>query len=67
MRMKKQYVTAQDLADVLEISLSNAYVRVRELNKELDKQGYQTIPGRIPLAYAKEKFYGLDFEGDMNG
>ncbi len=60
--MRKQYVTAQDLSNVLDISISNAYVRVRELNRELEKKGYQTIPGRIPIAYAKEKFYGLELE-----
>ena len=59
--MKKQYVTAQDLSNVLDISVSNAYVRIRELNKELEMKGYQTLPGKIPIAYAREKFYGLDF------
>ncbi len=65
--MRKQYVTAQDLSHVLDISISNAYVRVRELNRELEKKGYQTLPGKIPIAYAKEKFYGIDFQEVENG
>ena len=61
-RMKKQYITAQELAQVLDISMSNAYVRIREMNDELKKQNYQIIQGRIPIAYAQQKFMGIDFE-----
>jgi len=65
--MKKTYLSAQDLSNALGISLSNAYIRIREMNNELHTAGYQIIPGKIPIAYAKEKFYGIDFEEVENG
>ena len=60
--MKKQYLTAKELAFVLENSVSNAYLRIKQMNEELQAKGYQTLPGKIPVAYAKEKFYGIDFD-----
>ena len=65
--MKKQFITAQELAPVLDISVANAYLRIKEMNEELHKAGYQVIAGKIPIAYAKEKFYGIDFEEENNG
>lgn len=65
--MRKQFITAQELAKVLGISVANAYLRIKEMNEELQKQNYQIIPGKVPLAYAKEKFYGIEFEEKRNG
>ena len=66
-QMKKTYMTAQELAPIIGVSVAGAYVRIRQMNDELKCQGYQTIPGRIPIAYVKEKFYGVDFEEAENG
>lgn len=60
--MKKTYLTAQELAPIVGISVPNAYARIKQMNDELKEKGYQTVAGKIPIAYAKEKFYGLDFE-----
>lgn len=65
--MKKQYLTATELAEILSISRSNAYVRIKKMNRELQDQGYQVIAGRIPIAYAKQKFMGVDFSPDQEG
>lgn len=66
--MKKQFINAQELADVLGISLRNAYIRLQDMNQELDEKGYDTIRGKIPIAYAKDKYYGIDFgEVENNG
>ena len=65
--MKKQFITAQELSNTLGISLRNAYIRMHEMNQELDDKGYQTIRGKIPIAYVKEKFYGVDFGEVENG
>lgn len=37
------------------------------MNAELDSMGYQTIPGKVPITFAKEKFYGIEFEEKENG
>lgn len=64
--MRKAYITAQELAPIVGISVPNAYARIKQLNDELKQKGYQTVAGKIPIAYAKEKFYGIDFEGEDN-
>ena len=35
------------------------YKLVREMNEELKKKGFLTIPGRVSRRYFEEKFYGL--------
>ncbi len=60
--MKKTYLTAQELAPIIGISVPSAYARIKQMNDELKVKGYQTVAGKIPIAYAKEKFYGIDFE-----
>ena len=59
--MKKQYITAKELAEVMEISTANAYVRIRTMNEELAKQGYITVQGKVPIAFAKTKLFGINF------
>ncbi|MBR9282012.1 hypothetical protein HBQ21_09470, partial [Staphylococcus aureus] len=42
---------------------------IRELNKELEDEGYIAIRGRIPVQLAREKFpyHGLSDESIKNG
>ena len=61
-KMKKQYITAKELAEVMEISTANAYVRIRTMNEELAKEGYITVQGKVPIAFAEKKLYGINFE-----
>lgn len=65
--MKKYYMNAEEVAKTLDISLPNAYVRIREMNNELSANGYQVIAGRVPIAYFKKKYYGLEKEVINNG
>lgn len=60
--MKKYYMNAEEVAKVLEISVANAYTRIREMNNELSAGGYQIVSGKIPIAYFKKKYYGLEEE-----
>lgn len=61
--MKKQFYNAEELAQVLGISKSTAYVHIKQMNKELSEKGYLIISGRIPIAYVHERFFGLKGEG----
>lgn len=54
----KYMMSAGDVAKEIDCSKSYAYKVVKELNKELSKQGYITIAGHIPRAYWKKKMYG---------
>lgn len=55
----KLYLSAKDVASLLEISEGFAYRLIREMNLELRQQSYLTISGRIPTRYFEEKWYGL--------
>ena len=55
----KIYLSAKDVSELLEVSLSKAYKIVRSMNTELAAKGYLVIPGKVPTAYFKEQWYGL--------
>ena len=42
------FVRAEEVASELGISKPYAYKLVREMNEELKKKGFLTIPGRVP-------------------
>jgi len=62
MQETKSWLSAKDVANVLGISESKAYVVIRELNGQLKEQGYIVIAGRVSKKFFSEKYYG--FEGD---
>lgn len=53
------FMKTEEIAHELGVSKSYAYKLVREMNEELRKKGFITIPGRISRQYFKDKFYGL--------
>ena len=57
--MEKQFYTAQDLKDLLMVSESKAYGLIRQMNDELQDQGFLTVRGRIPVAYVEKRFFGV--------
>jgi hypothetical protein len=40
---------------VLGVKQSRAYNLIKKLNQELERQGYLTINGRVPLDYLEER------------
>ena len=61
--MRAQFITAEEVQQVLGISRSKAYQIVQAMNRELKSAGYITIAGKCPIQYFKQKFYGLQIEG----
>ena len=57
--MAKQFLTAQDVAEITGSSLSFAYTVIRRLNCELQADGYFIVRGKISRKYFEEKFYGV--------
>jgi len=55
--MEKLYLTAQECAELLGISLGHSYRICRELNKELEMQNYITVAGKVPRAYFFQRYY----------
>jgi len=56
--MNKKFLTAQDVADYMGISVSKAYKIIQSLNKELRDEGYLTIAGKVSTVFFLEKIYG---------
>jgi predicted transcriptional regulator len=48
-------MTVEEVAQELRISKSKAYQIVREMNAELQKQGYLTIAGRVNTTFFHKK------------
>lgn len=55
--MNKPFLSASDIADILEISTPNAYKIIAKLNKELDDMGYLFVTGKVNKTYFEERFY----------
>lgn len=58
--MKKQYLTAKEIAEAVGVSTGKAYGLIREMNTELKEAGYITISGKVPAAFFKKKYYGFE-------
>ena len=56
--MDKRFMTAQDVAEYLGVSVSKAYRIIQLLNRELREKGYLTIAGKVSTVYFLEKVYG---------
>ena len=63
--MRAQFVTANEVAEIMGISRSKAYQIVREMNKELKSMGYITVAGKCPVQFFKQKFFGLEIGGTV--
>lgn len=55
----KIFITAQEMSDLLGISIGHAYKMIREMNKELEKSGYLVIAGKVPKGYFEKRWYGF--------
>ena len=58
MSTEKNYVTATELAEILGVSIGQAYKIIRRLNSALDKKVFITVSGKCPRRYLEEKWYG---------
>lgn len=52
---KKNFLTAQDIADEMGVSKSYAYKILRQLNAEMKELGYLTVAGRVDANYFRKK------------
>lgn len=55
--MSEKFIRAEEVAEVMEISVPYAYKIIRKLNKELDDKGFITITGRVNRDYFNERIY----------
>ena len=52
---EKSFMTVEEVAAELRVSKSKAYQIVRDLNAEMQKQGYLTVAGRVNTAFFHKK------------
>ena len=60
--MTKRVYTANELAEVLGVSVSKAYGYIKQMNEELQKKGFLVVRGKVPVAYVQERFFGINEE-----
>lgn len=53
----KTFISVQEVAEELGVSKSYAYRVVKQLNEELEQQGYLTVAGRVNAQYFHKKIY----------
>jgi len=58
--MSEKFIRAEEVAEVMEISVPYAYKIIRKLNQELADKGYITVTGRVNRAYFEERTYGTN-------
>ena len=51
----KIYITANEHAEMLGVSVGHAY----KLNQELEKEGFLVIAGKVPRRYFEKRWYGF--------
>lgn len=59
------FFTAQEVAEMLNISKPYAYKIINRLNRELEDRNFITIPGKVSKKYFEEKFYGIELTGGV--
>ena len=57
--MARQVYSAKELGEVLGVSESKAYQLIKQMNDELQEQGYLVVRGKVPVAYVNERFFGM--------
>ena len=58
--MSEKFIRAEELAEIMEISVPYAYKIIKQLNEELDAKGYITITGRVNREYFNERVYSVN-------
>ena len=64
---EKRFLSVSEVAELMGRSKSYASAYVRQLNEELEKQGYLTIKGRVASTYFYKRFFGGDNEDSSSG
>ncbi|MGN0612549.1 MAG: LysR family transcriptional regulator [Porcipelethomonas sp.] len=65
--MSEKFIRAEEVAEVMEISVAYAYKIIRKLNKELDDKGYITVTGRVNREYFNKRVYSVNLSEKKEG
>ena len=53
------FIRVDEIANDLDVSKTQAYKLMREMNAELRAKGYMTVAGRVSRQFYEERFYGI--------
>jgi len=53
------FYDADEVSNMLDVSLGQAYKIIRRLNDELKAKGYIVVAGKVSKQFFNEKYYGL--------
>lgn len=53
------FYDADEVSNMLDVSIGQAYKIIRKLNDELKARGYIVIAGKVSKQFFNEKYYGL--------
>lgn len=56
--MDKLFLTAEEVAEIMGVSITYAYKLIHRLNEELSEKGFITLQGRVDRKYFFDQFYG---------
>lgn len=56
---QKIYISAKELAEMLDVSVAHAYKLIRKMNDELAREGYIVVAGKVPRRYLEKRWYGF--------
>lgn len=56
------FISAQELSKMLECSVGHAYRIIKQMNMDLQRDGFIVFPGRAPRTYVLERIYGSKSE-----
>lgn len=54
------FITAAEMAEILGISKPYAYKIIKQMNEDLEANGFIIISGKVSKKYLEEKFYGVE-------
>ena len=57
--MEKLYYTADEVARMIGVGRTTAYGIVKKLNKELEKDGFLVIGGKLPKESFDKRYFGV--------
>ena len=57
MENRREMLNAEQVADILGISISYGYKIINQLNRELEKAGYLTIHGKVDSLYLNRRLF----------
>lgn len=55
--LEPKFLTATDVAEILQVSTTSAYRIIKRLNNELEEQGKIVVAGKISRRFFEEKVY----------